>query len=78
MEFEDEFEITIPDADAEQIITIGDAILFIIYTTKTDINDLDAVQHIRNKIYDIVAEQMTVDRNSLTDEKQFYRHLGVN
>jgi len=30
MEFEDEFEITIPDADAEQIITIGDAILFII------------------------------------------------
>jgi len=36
------------------------------------------VQHIRNKIYDIVAEQMTVDRNSLTDEKQFYRHLGVN
>ena len=29
MEFEKEFQITIPDADAEKITTVGDAIAYI-------------------------------------------------
>ena len=29
MDFEKEFEITIPDADAEKIVTVGDAITYI-------------------------------------------------
>jgi len=78
MEFEDEFEITIPDADAEQMETIGDVILFVIYATKTDISDEAAVQRIRDKLYDIVAEQMTVDRRILSDQTHFVRDLNVN
>lgn len=30
MEFEDEFELTIPDEDAEKIQTVGDAIKYIV------------------------------------------------
>jgi acyl carrier protein len=29
MEFEDEFEINIPDEDAEKIMTVGDAVKYI-------------------------------------------------
>jgi acyl carrier protein len=33
MEFEDEFELTIPDEDAEKIQTVGDAIKYIVDKT---------------------------------------------
>lgn len=77
MEFEDEFEISIPDDDAEVMLTIGDAVRYIAAATGVSPSDADAMQDIRHRLCKIVAHQMDIDFAVWPDDTRFATDLGV-
>jgi acyl carrier protein len=78
MEFEDEFETSIPDAVAENMRTIGDFVKYIASANGIAPEDTASVQDIRHRVCLIVAEQMGVEYSGLSDETRFVQDLGVN
>ena len=76
MEFEDEFEIQIPDEHAERMRTIGDVVKYI-GGHRAALDDDERLNDIRRRIYVIVAEQMGVPIDELSDETRFVEDLNV-
>ena len=77
MEFEDEFELEIPDADAERMRTVGDVVQYVARRLHVAPHDELAIQDIRRRICAITSEQMNIDRASISDSSRFYEDLGV-
>lgn len=77
MEFEDEFELQIPDEVAERMRTIGDVVSYI--GMRSSCLDDDArMTDIRSRVCWIVAEQMGVPIEGLFDKTRFVEDLHVD
>jgi len=77
MEFEDEFELPIPDEVAERMQTIGDVVKYI-GVRKSCMHDHAQMNDIRKRVCWIVAEQMGVPVEGLSDETRFIEDLHVD
>jgi hypothetical protein len=78
MEFEDEFEIQISDAEAAAMQTIGDVVRYVASRTDQQATDAADIQTIRHRVCVIVSEQMGVPYASLSDPTRFVEDLNVN
>jgi acyl carrier protein len=77
MEWEDEFEIEIPDAHCERMQTIGDVVKYV-EVRYSCLDDIERMADIRHRVCVIVSEQMGVSVGSLSDETRFIEDLHVD
>ncbi len=85
MEVEDEFDLKIPDADAEQMQTVGDTVRYVaaqhgldLDTSKSNPDEMKKIEAVRERVYTIVAEQFGVKRDSITDETHYVDDLNAD
>jgi acyl carrier protein len=80
MEIQDEFEVRIPDEDAEQLRTVGDIIDYVerrlreIPRPPASAKDRAAAE----RVVRIVAETLRVDPASITRDSRLAEDLGAN
>ena len=77
LEFENEFEIQIPDEDAEKLLRVGDVVNYVVQRLKAPAAEEKIVSGIRQRVYCIVAEQMGIDIDQIMDSSRFVEDLGV-
>ncbi len=77
MEFEDAFEITIPDADAEQLQTVGDVTQYVTARLAAERRPRD-----RDLVFAMVClvtcDQCRVTLDELTEATSFGKDLGID
>jgi acyl carrier protein len=77
MSFEEEFEIEIPDAVAEKMITVGDVVDFVmleLVRSGRECDPLDIFLRVRKRTVDI----MPVDPDMITRSTKFVDDLGID
>ena len=77
MQVEKTFAITIPDHQAEKMVTVGDMHDFVMRATHADGRALDADQ-VWDQITEILAEDYGVPRAKITREAAVIRDLGLD
>ncbi len=80
MAFEEEFEIEILDEEAEQIITVGDALDCIVSKLQARAADPEAVdtEEVLSRVKAIVVNLIGVRPEKVTPEAAFIDDLGVD
>ena len=80
MAFEEEFEVEIPDDEAERIITVGDARDCIVGKLRARAEDPDAVdpEEVWSRIKAIVVDLIAVRPEQVTPDAAFIDDLGVD
>ncbi len=80
MAFEEEFEVEIPDDDAERIVTVGDARDFIVSKLRERAEDPGAVdpEEVLSRIKAIIIDLIGVRPEKVTPEAAFIDDLGVD
>ena len=80
MAFEEEFDIEFPDAEAEQIFTVGDAHYGILRKLYKRVEDPDTIDtdDVWERVQRIIEYQIGVDRRKITPEARFIDDLGVD
>ena len=80
MAFEEEFEVEIPDDEAERIVTVGDARDCIVGKLRARAEDLDAVdpEEVWARIKAIVVDHIGVRPEKVTPDAAFIDDLGVD
>ena len=79
MEVEDEFDISIPDPDAERIMRVGELAEYVFAAMGGDQNSKGLSRDdVLQKIRTIVSEQMVMPIDQITAEKHFVRDLHIN
>lgn len=77
MQVEKTFAITIPDHEAEKMVTIGDMHDCVMRATVADGRALDSDQ-VWNQITEILAEDYGVPRVKISRKAAFIRDLGLD
>jgi acyl carrier protein len=90
MEFEREFDITIPDAEAARMQTVADTLRFIVAELARKSPDPDSnarafyepngsvdVPRVASKLRHIIAEQMAIDPKDVHPDSRYIEDLGA-
>jgi acyl carrier protein len=77
MQVEKTFAITIPDHEAEKMLTVGDMHDYVMRVTVADGRALDSDQ-VWDQITEILAEDYGVARVKITRKAAFIRDLGMD
>lgn len=77
MQVEKTFAITIPDHEAEKMVTVGALHDFVTQAVKADGRELDA-DHVWDQITEILTEDYGVPRAKITRDAGFIRDLGLD
>ena len=77
MAFEEEFEIEIPDASAEEIVTVGDVVDFVAaeFLRRGEKADSVAIYH---RVKGITVRHLSVDPDKITRSSRFVEDLGAD
>ena len=80
MAFEAEFGIEFSDAEAEQIVTVGDAHYGILRQLYKRVQDPDTIDtdDVWERVQRIIQEHIGVDLKKITPEARFIDDLGVD
>jgi acyl carrier protein len=77
MQVEKTFAITIPDHEAEKMLTVGDMHDYVMRVTVADGRALDSDQ-VWDQITEILTEDYGVPRAKITRDAGFIRDLGLD
>ena len=77
MAFEEEFEIEIPDASAEAMVTVGDVVDFVAsqFLRRGEKVDNIAIYH---RVKGITVRHLNVDPDEITRSSRFVEDLGAD
>lgn len=80
MAFEEEFDIEFPDAEAERIVTVGDAHYGILRKLYKRVEDPDTIDtdDVWERVQGLIQEHIGVDRRKITPDARFIDDLGVD
>ncbi len=80
MAFEEEFEVEIPDDEAERIVTVGEARDCIVGKLRARAEDPDAVdpEEVWSRIKAIVVDLIAVEPEEVAPDAAFIDDLGVD